>query len=48
MRINLIANRSYNDINQYPIFPWIISKYDEKINNNNYSNKLFNKIFNYC
>ena len=28
MRINLIANRSYNDINQYPIFPWIINNYN--------------------
>ena len=27
MRINLLSNRSYKDINQYPIFPWIISNY---------------------
>jgi len=26
IRINLIANRSFKDIIQYPIFPWIISK----------------------
>ena len=24
IRLNLIANRSFKDINQYPIFPWII------------------------
>ena len=25
--INLLASRSYNDINQYPVFPWIITDY---------------------
>ena len=32
MRINLLGNRSFKDINQYPIFPWIINNY------NNYNN----------
>ena len=27
MLINIYANRSYNDINQYPVFPWIIIDY---------------------
>ncbi|CAM6005869.1 unnamed protein product [Sphagnum balticum] len=27
MMINTIANRSFNDISQYPVFPWIISDY---------------------
>ena len=27
MIMNLYANRSYNDINQYPVFPWIITDY---------------------
>lgn len=27
MRLNLIAGRSYNDITQYPVFPWVISDY---------------------
>jgi len=27
MRLNLIAGRSYNDITQYPVFPWIIADY---------------------
>ena len=27
MIINIYANRSYNDINQYPVFPWIIIDY---------------------
>ena len=30
MRINLISNRSFKDVNQYPIFPWIISNYSNK------------------
>ena len=24
MRINLMSNRSFKDVNKYPIFPWII------------------------
>lgn len=27
MRLNLLAGRSYNDITQYPVFPWIIADY---------------------
>ena len=27
MLINIYANRSYNDLNQYPVFPWIITDY---------------------
>lgn len=26
--INITANRSHNDLSQYPIFPWIIHNYD--------------------
>ena len=29
MLINIYANRSLNDINQYPVFPWIITNYKE-------------------
>ena len=28
--LNLFASRSYNDINQYPVFPWIITDYKSK------------------
>ena len=31
MILNIYANRSYNDINQYPVFPWIITDYSSKI-----------------
>lgn len=27
MFLNTIAGRTYNDLNQYPVFPWIISNY---------------------
>jgi hypothetical protein len=27
MLINIYANRSFNDVNQYPVFPWIIFDY---------------------
>ena len=28
MILNIYANRSYNDINQYPVFPWIITDFE--------------------
>ena len=28
MHLNTLAGRSYNDLMQYPVFPWIISDYD--------------------
>ncbi|KAG9445126.1 hypothetical protein H6P81_016466 [Aristolochia fimbriata] len=30
MQLNTLAGRSYNDITQYPVFPWIISDYNSK------------------
>eukprot|EP01134_Creolimax_fragrantissima_P002008 CFRG2008T1 len=27
MRINTLAGRTYNDLNQYPVFPWVLSNY---------------------
>ena len=30
MIINFYANRSFNDINQYPVFPWIITYYNKE------------------
>lgn len=27
MFLNTIAGRTYNDLNQYPVFPWILSNY---------------------
>ncbi len=26
--VNVLANRSFNDLSQYPIFPWIVHNYD--------------------
>ena len=31
MILNLYSNRSYNDINQYPVVPWIITDYSSQI-----------------
>lgn len=31
MRLNTIAGRSYNDLTQYPVFPWIIADYTSKV-----------------
>ena len=31
MWLNIFGNRSYNDISQYPIFPWILANYDDPL-----------------
>ncbi|GLT84466.1 hypothetical protein SLE2022_026940 [Rubroshorea leprosula] len=30
MQLNTMAGRSYNDITQYPVFPWVLSDYSSK------------------
>lgn len=30
MHLNTLAGRSYNDLMQYPIFPWIVADYDSE------------------
>uniref|UniRef100_A0A183SCZ4 DUF4704 domain-containing protein n=1 Tax=Schistocephalus solidus TaxID=70667 RepID=A0A183SCZ4_SCHSO len=30
MRLNTIAGRTYNDLSQYPVFPWILADYTSK------------------
>lgn len=30
MHLNTLAGRSYNDLMQYPIFPWILADYDSE------------------
>ena len=27
MRLNTLAGRTYNDLNQYPVFPWVLADY---------------------
>eukprot|EP00002_Diphylleia_rotans_P023924 TRINITY_DN4715_c0_g1_i2.p1 TRINITY_DN4715_c0_g1~~TRINITY_DN4715_c0_g1_i2.p1 ORF type:complete len:2872 (-),score=521.03 TRINITY_DN4715_c0_g1_i2:1126-9741(-) len=27
MKLNIVAGRTYNDLNQYPVFPWVIADY---------------------
>ena len=41
MWLNIFGGRSYNDISQYPVFPWIISDYsrDKIMENELYSDK---------
>ena len=28
MYLNLFSNRSYNDLNQYPVMPWVLKDYN--------------------
>ena len=39
MWLNIFGNRSYNDISQYPVFPWILSSYEDPLK----SNKIIKK-----
>ena len=34
MWVNIYGNRSYNDISQYPVFPWILSNYEDPLKSN--------------
>ena len=27
MKVNTYSGRTFNDINQYPVFPWVLSNY---------------------
>ena len=31
MWLNIFGNRSYNDISQYPVFPWILGNYEDPL-----------------
>ncbi|KAL2621191.1 hypothetical protein R1flu_001396 [Riccia fluitans] len=33
MQLNTLAGRSFNDLTQYPVFPWILSDYSSKVLN---------------
>ena len=49
MKVNLLGNRSYKDLNQYPVFPWLVKDnkiYEnaENIENNKTINNTINNI----
>ena len=31
MYLNIFSNRSYLDISQYPVFPWILANYEDPL-----------------
>jgi len=31
MHLNILAGRSYNDLMQYPIFPWVLADYESEV-----------------
>jgi len=44
MFLNIFSNRSYIDISQYPIFPWLLSNYEDPLikgQNDNNSEKTY-------
>ena len=30
MQLNMIAGRTYNDLAQYPVFPWVVIDYNSE------------------
>ena len=32
--LNILSNRSFNDLSQYPVFPWILTQYEDILNQN--------------
>ena len=30
VQLNTLAGRTYNDLNQYPVFPWVIADYESE------------------
>lgn len=49
MYLNTISGRSYQDFNQYPIFPWVIADYEsEKLDLNSPSTyRDLSKVFHF-
>ena len=41
MWMNIFGNRSYNDLSQYPVFPWILSNYEDPLKSNKNLTKTF-------
>lgn len=35
MHLNTLAGRSYNDLMQYPVFPWILADFDSEVSVSN-------------
>jgi hypothetical protein len=33
MKLNKYSGRSYNDLAQYPVFPWVLSDYESEVLN---------------
>ena len=31
MCLNTLAGRSYNDLMQYPVFPWVVADYESEV-----------------
>ena len=42
MWLNIYGNRSFNDISQYPVFPWILNSYEDPLVNENNIEEKYN------
>ena len=37
MQLNTLAGRSYNDLMQYPIFPWVLADYESDVSSDSHN-----------
>ena len=44
MWLNIYGNRSYNDLSQYPVFPWILGKYEDPLQTKVFVSKKPKKV----
>ena len=40
MWLNIYSNRSYNDISQYPVFPWLLTNFEDPLQKKNEQNDV--------
>ncbi|PNI83103.1 WDFY3 isoform 3 [Pan troglodytes] len=44
MHLNTLAGRSYNDLMQYPVFPWILADYDSEGGHFDLADRMFHSV----
>lgn len=45
MHLNTIAGRTYNDLMQYPVFPWVVANYQSEVDSHTWHICLKQNIF---
>lgn len=48
MHLNTLAGRSYNDLMQYPVFPWILADFDSEVKTSFCFSPIFCQYICFC